>query len=51
MHFHDLRAKALTDVDATPGMGAARTMGAHTTETQTADYVRHKKAKKTGATR
>ena len=51
VHFHDLRAKALTDVDATRGMGAARTMGAHTTETQTADYVRHKKAKKTGATR
>ena len=51
VHFHDLRAKALTDVDAARGMGAARTMGAHTTETQTANYVRHKKAKKTGATR
>jgi len=51
VHFHDLRAKALTDVDEARGMGAARTMGAHTTEVQTADYVRHKKARKTGATR
>ena len=51
VHFHDLRAKALTDVDEARGMGAARTMGSHTTEQQTSDYVRHKKAKKTGATR
>ncbi|MGK2897246.1 MAG: tyrosine-type recombinase/integrase [Burkholderiaceae bacterium] len=51
VHFHDLRAKALTDVDEARGMGAARTMGAHSTETQTADYVRQKKAKRTGATR
>lgn len=51
VHFHDLRAKALTDVDELRGMGAARTMGAHSTETQTADYVRHKKARKTGATK
>jgi len=29
----------------------SRTMRAHTTEVQTADYVRHKKARKTGATR
>ena len=49
--FHDLRAKALTDVDDARGMGAARTMGAHSTEAQTADYVRHKRALKTGATR
>ena len=46
IHFHDLRAKALTDVDELRGMGAARTMGAHSTETQTADYVRNKKARK-----
>lgn len=51
VHFHDLRAKALTDVDESRGMGAARTMGAHSTETQTSEYIRHKKAKKTGATR
>lgn len=50
-HFHDLRAKALTDKDEQEGMGAARTMGGHSTEQQTSDYVRHKKAKKTIATR
>lgn len=50
-HFHDLRAKALTDKDRAEGMSAARTMGGHSTEHQTADYVRHKTAKKTGATR
>jgi integrase len=49
--FHDLRAKALTDVDGERGIGHAQTMGAHSTQTQTSDYVRHKKAKKTGATR
>lgn len=50
-HFHDLRAKALTDKDRAQGMGAARTMGGHATEHQTADYVRHKTAKRTSATR
>jgi len=50
-HIHDLRAKALTDKDRAEGMGAARTMGGHATEHQTADYVRHKTAKKTSATR
>ena len=49
--FHDLKAKALTDVDEKRGMIDAQTMGGHSTQTQTADYVRHKKAKKTGATR
>lgn len=51
VHFHDLRAKALTDKEERDGMQAARTMGSHSTEQQTADYVRQKKAKKTGATR
>ena len=50
-HFHDLRAKALTDVDDRRGMGDAQRMGGHTTQNQTADYVRHKTARKTGATR
>lgn len=50
-HFHDLRAKALTDKDSREGTQAARTMGAHTTDAQTAEYVRHKTARKTGATR
>ncbi|WP_428414450.1 tyrosine-type recombinase/integrase [Methylibium sp.] len=49
--FHDLRAKALTDKEAREGMGPARAMGGHTTETQTADYVRRKTATKTRATR
>lgn len=51
VHFHDIRAKALTDVDELRGRGQARRMGGHSTETQTADYVRHKKALATGATR
>lgn len=49
--FHDLRAKALTDTEEQRGMQAARRMGAHSTEAQTADYVRHRKAQKTEATR
>ena len=51
VHFHDLRAKALTDVDQKRGIGQAQRMGGHSTQTQTADYVRHKKAVKTQATR
>lgn len=51
VHFHDLRAKALTDKDRLEGMHAARTMGGHSTEQQTSDYVRHKTAQKTPATR
>lgn len=49
--FHDLKAKALTDVDENRGILDAQKMGGHSTQSQTADYVRHKKAKKTGATR
>lgn len=51
VHFHDLRAKALTDVDELRGIGQAQRMGGHSTQTQTAEYVRHKVARKTGATR
>ncbi len=43
--------KALTDKEASEGMQAARTMGAHTTEQQTADYIRNRSGQKTGATR
>ena len=50
-HFHDIRAKALTDKDASAGRRAANTMGAHTTEQQTADYIRHKTTRRTSATR
>jgi integrase len=51
VHFHDLRAKAMTDVDDKRGMADAQKMGGHSTPNQTADYVRHKTARKTGATR
>ena len=51
IHFHDIRAKAITDVDDLRGIGDAQTMGGHSTQTQTADYIRHKKAKRTAATR
>jgi integrase len=50
-HFNDLRAKALTDKESAEGMQQARRMGAHSTEAQTADYVRHRKAERTEATR
>lgn len=49
--FHDIKAKALTDKEDREGMRAASAMGQHSTESQTADYVRRKKARKTGATR
>jgi integrase len=51
LHFNDLRAKALTDKEERDGMQQARRMGAHSTEAQTADYVRHRKAQRTEATR
>lgn len=50
-HFHDIRAKAITDTEESHGMQAARRKGAHSTEAQTADYVRHRKAQKSDATR
>lgn len=50
-HIHDIRAKALTDVDKLRGVVAAQRMGAHSTQSQTADYVRHKQAIRAGATR
>lgn len=49
--FHDLKAKALTDTAEARGMKDAQTKGAHSTEKQTADYVRRRKAQKTEATR
>lgn len=51
LHFHDLKAKALTDKEERHGMREANRMGAHSTEAQTADYVRRRKAQKTDATR
>lgn len=49
--FHDLKAKALTDKARRDGMGAAQAMGQHSTESQTADYVRLRQGRNTGATR
>lgn len=49
--FHDLRAKALTDVDGERGIIDAQAMGGHSTQNQTADYIRHKTARKVSATR
>lgn len=51
LHFNDLRAKALTDTEEQHGMSAARRKGAHSTESQTATYVRHRKAQRSKATR
>lgn len=51
VQLRDLRAKALTDKERADGMRAARDMGAHSTEAQTADYVRRRAPTKTRATR
>ncbi len=51
IELRDLRAKALTDKEGAEGMRAARAMGAHSTESQTADYVRRRAPTKTRATR
>lgn len=52
-HFmlRDIRAAAMTDKEEVDGMRAASAMGAHATESQTAEYVRRRRARKTGATR
>lgn len=49
--FHDLKAKALTDKEAREGLQAASAMGQHSTEQQTATYVRRRSGRKVGATR
>lgn len=51
LHFHDLRAKAITDTKKQRGIKEAQIMGAHSTEGQTVDYVREMEAQETGATR
>jgi integrase len=50
-NIHDLKAKALTDVERARGMPAARRMGQHSTEAQTATYVRARAAERVRATR
>jgi hypothetical protein len=47
-HFNDLHAKALTDKETAAGMQQARRKGAHSTEAQTADYVRHREGGEDG---
>jgi integrase len=51
LHFHDLRAKSLTDTSKTHGKKAAQTKGAHSSEKQTEDYLRRMEAQKSEATR
>lgn len=50
-HIHDIRAKALTDIERLRGMRAARVTGQHRTEAQTADYVRARAAEVVDPTR
>lgn len=49
--FHDLKAKALTDKELREGLREAQKMGQHSTEGQTAQYVRQRAPRKTKATR
>lgn len=44
--FRDLRARAATDTDEAGGTKAAQALLGHTTETMTADYIRHKVGRK-----
>ncbi len=44
--FRDLRAKAATDTDDAGGTRQAQALLGHTTETMTADYIRHKVGRK-----
>jgi len=44
--FRDLRAKAATDTDDAAGTRDAQALLGHTTESMTADYIRHKVGKK-----
>lgn len=49
--MRDLRAKAATDKDDAEGIKAANALLDHTTEAQTADYVRRKKPRRATAVR
>ena len=44
--FRDLRAKAATDTENAGGTRQAQALLGHSTETMTADYIRHKVGKK-----
>ena len=45
-HFRDLRAKAATEADDASGTRTAQALLGHTTESMTADYIRHTAGKK-----
>jgi integrase len=51
LHFHDLKAKALTDTARKHGKKAAQTKGGHSSEKQTDDYLRVMLAQDSEATR
>lgn len=51
LHFHDLKAKALTDTAKKHGKKAAQTKGGHSSEKQTDDYLRARLAQDSEATR
>lgn len=51
LHFHDLKAKALTDTAKKHGKKAAQTKGGHSSEKQTDDYLRAMVAQDSEATR
>jgi len=48
VHFHDIKAEALTDVDERRGIRVAQTMDGTSTENQAADYILDKKRRKLG---
>lgn len=50
-HFHDIRAKALTDVRRRLGEDAAQALGGHTTAEMTARYVKAREVQQANATR
>lgn len=51
LHFHDLKAKALTDTAKKHGKKAAQTKGGHSSEKQTDEYLRAMLAQDSEATR
>lgn len=51
LHFHDLKAKALSDTSKKHGKKAAQTKGGHSSEKQTEDYLRLMEVQETEATR
>lgn len=51
LHFHDLKAKALTDTAKKHGKKAAQTKGGHSSDKQTDDYLRAMLAQDSEATR